>query len=49
MNMEAIMDPRDIQRRINATTGVNRGRTRAIRTQRARTAARRVSRGGMGG
>lgn len=43
------MNDRDIMRRINATTGVNRGRTRAIRTQRARTAARRVSRGGMGG
>ena len=42
-------DPREVQRLINATTGVNRGRTRAIRTQRARTAARRVSRGGMGG
>lgn len=49
MNMEATMDPREVQRRINATTGVNRGSTRAIRTQRARTAARRVSRGGMGG
>ena len=49
MNMEATMDPREVQRLINATTGVNRGRTRAIRTQRARTAARRVSRGGMGG
>lgn len=43
------MDPTDIQRRINATTGVNRGRTRAARTARLRTRLRRVSRGGGGG
>ena len=43
------MNPDNIRQRINATTGVNRGRTRAIRTARARTAARRVSRGGQGG
>ena len=43
------MNPTSIMQRINATTGVNRGRTRGTRTARARTAARRVSRGGQGG
>lgn len=38
-----------IQRMINRNTGVSRQTTRQIRTNRARTAARRVSRGGGGG
>lgn len=38
-----------IQRAINRSTGVSRASTRQIRTNRARNAARRVSRGGGGG
>lgn len=38
-----------LQRLINRRTGVSRATTRQIRTNRARTAARRVSRGGGGG
>jgi len=35
--------------RVNSTTGVNRGRTRAARTRNLRTVLRRTSRGGGGG
>ena len=38
-----------MQRMINRNTGVSRVNTRQIRTNRARTAASRVSRGGNGG
>lgn len=47
------MNPDDIRSRINRTTGVNAGRTRAARTSNIRRGmrnrARRVSAGGAGG
>lgn len=47
------MNPDEIRNRINRTTGVNAGRTRAARTSNIRRGmrnrARRVSAGGAGG
>jgi len=38
-----------VAQRINASTGVNRSRTRAARSKNLRTVLRRASRGGGGG
>lgn len=43
------MGNRNVRSAVNRATGVSRTSTRQIRTNRERTAARRVSRGGAGG